>query len=101
LKPVLRMTDDSKSGSAMGEGENGSVVCVYADGATKDNDDACENAITSTTVKGGQFKLAFLEPGTYDLRVFRSKTAVGDVDDVVVKAGNNDDSNEGIKVKLP
>jgi hypothetical protein len=101
LKPVLRMTDDSKSGSAMGEGENGSVVCVYADGATKDSDDACENAITSTTVKNGQFKLAFLEPGTYDLRVFRNKTAVGDVDDVVVKAESSDSSNEGTKVKLP
>jgi hypothetical protein len=102
LKPVLRMTDDSKSGSASGEGENGSVVCVYADGATKDADDSCENAITSTTVKNGQFKLAFLEPGTYDLRVFRNKTAVGDVDDVVVKAEKSEgNSNEGIKVKLP
>lgn len=104
LKPVLRLADDSKSGSASGEGENGSVVCVYADGATKDTDDSCENAITSTTVKNGQFKLAFLDPGTYDLRVFRNQTVVGDVDDVVVKAQGNDDEkdfNEGIKVKLP
>ncbi|HET9236286.1 MAG TPA: DUF4382 domain-containing protein [Oligoflexus sp.] len=101
LKPVLRMTDDRKSGSAAGEGENGSVVCVYADGATKDSDDSCENAITSTTVKNGQFKLAFLEPGTYDLRVFRNKTAVGDVDDVVVKAGSSDNNDEDTKVKLP
>jgi hypothetical protein len=102
LKPVLRMIDDSKAGSAAGEGENGSVVCVYADGATKDADDSCDNAITSTTVKNGQFKLAFLEPGTYDLRVFRNKTAVGDVDDVVVKAERSvDNMNEGIKVKLP
>jgi hypothetical protein len=104
LKPVLRLADDSKSGSALGEGENGSVVCVYADGATKDADDSCENAITSTTVKNGQFKLAFLDPGTYDLRVFRNQVVVGDVDDVVVKAKGNDDEedfNEAIKVKLP
>jgi len=99
LKPVLRMVDNSKSGSAFGEGENGSVVCVYAQDTTKDNDDACDNAITSAAVKNGQFKLAFLEPGTYDLRVFRNKVAVGDVDDVVVKAGEEGDN--GIKVKLP
>ncbi len=99
LKPVLRLVDNSKSGSAAGEGENGSVVCVYASDTSKDNDDACDNAITSATVKNGQFKLAFLEPGTYDLRVFRNKIAVGDVDDVKVTAG--EDSNNGIKVKLP
>lgn len=98
LKPVLRLADDSKAGSASGEGENGSVVCVYANDATKDNDDACDNAITSATVKNGQFKLAFLEPGTYDLRVFRNKIAVGDVDDVVVSADK--DAND-MKVKLP
>jgi hypothetical protein len=102
LRPVLRLTDDSKSGSAEGEGQNGSVVCVYADGATKDNSDSCENAITSTTVKNGQFKLAFLDPGTYDLRVFRNEVAVGDVDDVVVKAkASASDNKEDSKVKLP
>ncbi len=108
LRPVLRLADDSKSGSAEGEGENGSVVCVYANGATMDSDDACENAITSTTVKNGQFKLAFLDPGTYDLRVFRNKVAVGDIEDVVVKAESDDDSDsddddddESKKIKLP
>lgn len=99
LKPVLRMVDNSKSGSALGEGENGSVVCVYKSDATKDNDDACDNAITSATVKNSQFKLAFLEPGTYDLRVFRKKVAVGDVDGVVVTTGEQGD--KGIKIKLP
>jgi uncharacterized protein (DUF2141 family) len=97
LKPVLRLADNSKSGSAAGEGQDGSVVCVYADGAARDNDDACENAITSAKVKNGQFKLAFLEPGTYDLRVFRNEVAVGDVEDVVVAA----DADKGTKVKLP
>jgi hypothetical protein len=48
-------------------------------------------------VKNGQFKVAFLEPGTYDLRVFRNEVAVGDVEDVVVAA----DADKGTKVKLP
>jgi hypothetical protein len=100
LRPVLRLTDDSKSGSAEGEGQNGSVVCVYADGASKDSSDTCDSAISSTTVKNGQFKLAFLDPGTYDLRVFRNKVAVGDVEDVVVKAKGAADK-EDTKVKLP
>jgi uncharacterized protein (DUF2141 family) len=75
------------------------VVCVYRSDTTKDNDDACDNAITSTTVKNSQFKFAFLEPGTYDLRVFRKKVAVGDVDDVAVTAAEQSDNR--IKVKLP
>ncbi|WP_218110351.1 DUF4382 domain-containing protein [Oligoflexus tunisiensis] len=97
LKPVLRLADNSKSGSAAGEGQDGSVVCVYADGAARDNDDTCENAISSAKVRNGQFKLAFLEPGTYDLRVFRNEVAVGDVEDVVVAV----DADKGTKVKLP
>lgn len=91
MKPTLRMIDSDKASSIIGKGITGSVVCFYAEGTQPDSDDACDQAISSATVKAGQLKQAFLPAGTYDIRVFRDQTVISDVQGVQVLAGQTKD----------
>jgi hypothetical protein len=96
LKPVIRLSDDSKTGTISGRGPDGAVVCAYTEGTYQpdddDDDDDCEGSFSSTLVKSGLFTLPFLDPGRYDLRFIRGETLVGEAKAVEVQSGKNNSS---------
>mgnify|MGYP005835895687 CR=1 FL=1 len=81
LKPAIRSIVENEAGWITGSAPAGSTVYAYEDGdytegtepttstsTDSDGTPAFPNAYSSTLVKSdGTFKLAFLDPGTYDL----------------------------------
>ncbi len=91
MKPVLRLVDNDKSGGITGVSTENTILCVYDAGSGADESDSCDKAISSTQVKSGRFKQAFLPAGRYDLHMFRDGVAVGSKSDITVKAGEDTD----------
>lgn len=86
MKPSLRALHDSKVGTIKGE-IRGEVVCLYKKGEAKDATDDCDDAVTSAKIKKSRFKMAFVEAGSYEIRVFSRGAAPRDFPDLVVEAG--------------
>ena len=87
LKPVLRLIEDAKSGSLAGTGVKDSVLCLYEQGASKDEVDTCETSVASVTIAKDSFKMKFIPNGTYELRVFRAGVLIEDRANIVVTEG--------------
>lgn len=87
LKPVLRMVQNKLVGVITGESEKATVACLYTPDQTFDATDDCPNSIHSTPVRGGKFRLSFVEAGTYKIRLFLPTATFVDRDNLEVKAG--------------
>jgi hypothetical protein len=93
LKPVIRLSDNSKTGAISGRGPEGAEVCAYTEGSYRpgddddDDEDDCSGSYSSTRVQNGVFTLPFLDPGRYDLRFLRGEALVGEAKAVEVQAG--------------
>jgi hypothetical protein len=93
LKPVIRLSDDSKTGAISGRGPEGATVCAYKEGTYQpgdgddDDDDDCKDSFSSTRVKNGLFTLSSLDPGRYDLRFIQEEALVGEAKGIEVQAG--------------
>lgn len=92
LRPHLRLAHDKKSGGIAGNAEDARVVCIYAAGTAKDEDDSCAGALTTAKVKGGRWRAAYLPEGEYDIRILGGASAK-DRDKIKVKAG--EDTEQG------
>jgi hypothetical protein len=86
MRPVLRLVKNNRTGSVIGNAPKGTTICVYQVGASKDSNTECENSENSAVTTEGRFKVAFLEAGRYDLRVFFGDGNNRDVDGVEVSA---------------
>lgn len=94
LKPVARLVTNQESGSIQGfidlpEGAGRVVVYAYADGTYAENENLEQepfpNAISSAEVAldNGQFTLAYLESGIYDLYFAHYDEATGDLIEIL------------------
>ncbi len=99
LKPVIRLSDDSKTGVISGRGPEGASVCAYKEGTyqpgvgeEEEEDGNCEDSFSSSLVKNGLFTLSFLDPGRYDLRFIRGDALVGEAKGVEVQAGKTNNT---------
>ncbi|RYZ83370.1 MAG: DUF4382 domain-containing protein [Proteobacteria bacterium] len=86
MKPVLRMVDVKESGGLEGVGTNKDIVCLFATDTAMDMTDDCDSAVASGTVKESKVKLSFINPGTYNLRVFRNNQVFRDISSIKVDA---------------
>ncbi len=87
MKPTLRLVRDDGTGIIKGTTATGEVVCVFAGGAVKDASNECETSENSATVKDGQFKIAFVPAGTYDLRIYAADGATEDRNGIKIESG--------------
>jgi hypothetical protein len=89
LKPTIKIVDNSKvgevSGTVTGIDGNTTVIYAYTDGTwEQETTDDFANAVTSSDATDGDYTLAWLTAGTYDL--------------VVVKFDNNGENPEVLSV---
>jgi hypothetical protein len=88
LAPSLRLVEARKTGKLVGAAVGARSVCVFAAaGATKDADDDCAHAVTSTKVHDGKYTIAFLPAGAYVVRAYRKGATPLDSATVEVQAG--------------
>ena len=83
LNPILRAQNNQDSYDIYGSG-SASVACAYEEGATLDETDSCDNAISSSKFKSGAYRVAFLSPGTYTLRFFDEDGTYTDSETVTI-----------------
>jgi hypothetical protein len=94
LNPVLRLVADDGAGTVTGTSAAGGTVCLYAQGATKDDDDGGEHAETCGVVRDGKVDIGFVPAGLYEVRVFPVHGGNGkavDAPAVTVTAGQTAD----------
>lgn len=92
LKPVLRLIEDNKSGIIKGYSLDADVVCAYFKGVTKDDSSSCGRAENSAIVKDGNYTIAFLEEGEYQLRLFPSEGDYKDLSKTFIVVGGETNS---------
>lgn len=86
MRPVLRLLRDDEAGGIKGDAK-GKIVCVYPVDAETDDADDCDKSSNSGKVKNGRYKIAFLPPGDYVVRIFDEDGSVRDAKTVRVEKG--------------
>jgi hypothetical protein len=74
LKPVVRMVNNADIGAIEGQSDEGeNLICAYLVGSEEEEEDVlCSSAENTASVTEGRFKLAFLPPGDYLLRLYKA-----------------------------